>query len=639
MSELCCVCGADGIDAAGGLHCGGGHFVCSEACLGPLTLFALSPQQIRRQRGAISCPWRGAVVRGAPEICASPPWTLEAVTPHLDHETATRCAAAMRDMVATLLAVEAGLIGGRGPPEAPVPANAAPEAVEARVAVHRRAIVEHILTLHCPRCRAAFDNFVGCDALTCATCGGGFCAICLTAQANAHTHLSAARYHGADGFFGGRERFDRHHKARRVRLTADFIAGLDEPPAVKLAVLGAMQADLADLGISRVVDVEPLLPPERMRAGSQPPAPLPAGVGGELGVAEGGLPGPAALPAAAAAFRAAQAPAAPPAAAAVAAAQAAAAPGGAAADGIDVDELLDLAQPLIRALGAQRLHIPWGAVVVALVLVLPLLALVALLQPLLWPLMRLLVWLPLRPEHHRIARLARVPLRVAWHVLRRALIIGLRVRAQERIEARGCIARSRRACKRSVRMLWWASLVVLLSVTAYSLSACTGDAVLVLRGAWGLAVAAAQVGRLLVGAAVTVAIHLCGAVALFVSALLEALRSSVVVIGGAALAGATELSQPALALAISVTKALCSLRLARVSWIFGPMGWVVLCATVVVALRAPQAASALLLLFVVGLRSAARILWLVCWALDFAVWGAAKFCMLRAAWAFARDPE
>jgi len=40
---------------------------------------------------------------------------------------------------------------------------------------------------------------------------------------------------------------------------------------VKLAVLEVLEADLADLGIARAADVEPLLPPERTRAGPQPP--------------------------------------------------------------------------------------------------------------------------------------------------------------------------------------------------------------------------------------------------------------------------------------------------------------------------------------------------------------------------------
>lgn len=54
----------------------------------------------------------------------------------------------------------------------------------------RRHIVENILTLKCPRCKAAFFDFTDCLALKCATCTCGFCACCMTdCGQDAHAHV------------------------------------------------------------------------------------------------------------------------------------------------------------------------------------------------------------------------------------------------------------------------------------------------------------------------------------------------------------------------------------------------------------------------------------------------------------------
>ena len=58
------------------------------------------------------------------------------------------------------------------------------------IARPRRYIVEYILTLKCPRCKAAFVDFESCLALKCRNCPCGFCACCMTDCGNdAHTHV------------------------------------------------------------------------------------------------------------------------------------------------------------------------------------------------------------------------------------------------------------------------------------------------------------------------------------------------------------------------------------------------------------------------------------------------------------------
>jgi predicted Zn-ribbon and HTH transcriptional regulator len=63
----------------------------------------------------------------------------------------------------------------------------------------RQHIVEEVVNLRCPRCRAVFADYDGCDALKCpmAGCGCGFCALCLAdCGADAHQHVAAANHHG-----------------------------------------------------------------------------------------------------------------------------------------------------------------------------------------------------------------------------------------------------------------------------------------------------------------------------------------------------------------------------------------------------------------------------------------------------------
>uniref|UniRef100_A0A0G4FLM6 RING-type domain-containing protein n=1 Tax=Chromera velia CCMP2878 TaxID=1169474 RepID=A0A0G4FLM6_9ALVE len=57
-----------------------------------------------------------------------------------------------------------------------------------------REITEDILTLKCPRCRAAFADFDGCAALTCGSCNCAFCGYCLKdCGRDAHDHMPRCR--------------------------------------------------------------------------------------------------------------------------------------------------------------------------------------------------------------------------------------------------------------------------------------------------------------------------------------------------------------------------------------------------------------------------------------------------------------
>lgn len=598
MASQCCVCQGD-IDPARALRCHDGHLVCAEGCLGGVALMALAPQQIRRLRGAIPCPWRGEVVRGVPEVCPSPCWTLEDAAPFLSPVDAARCAAAMRDMVSTLLAVEAELLANRGAGQV-VPAARAdeaapgPAAVAARVAAHRRSIIEHILTLRCPRCRAAFADFVGCDALTCEACGGAFCAICLKdCGTDAHSHLREVQFHGARDYFGGEERYYRHHRARRARLVADAIAGLDEPPAVKLAVLEALEADLADLGIARAADVEPLLPPERMRAGPQPAAPLPRGVGGERGIAEGN----------GAAAAAPQAPAAPQAAAAQQQYH----------DGMMlfiqhvVPWLLPIAVPALLLLAAMRLRVPRSIFLLLLALLLPMLPIMLLLGPIVRPMLRPIAWLP--------AAAGRLGLR--------ALVAGLQMKAAARAAARGPLARCRKACVVAARTLWWTSVCVIVSSAVYAFSPCPTPWA-VLGGAWDLLWTAGPVALHLASATSAICSSVVMAVCAILGAPLTLVGQVVLSLSAAMLAVASVTGPPAAMVFQATAEAIYGLRLARLGFFCGPAGYAVLGAAAIVVLPHPRAQAVVLRALSVIVRAGVLVTWLASFVLGFSVTALAR---------------
>lgn len=52
--------------------------------------------------------------------------------------------------------------------------------------------VASLLTERCPRCLCAYDDFSGCYALSCASCGAAFCALCGgDCGVDAHDHVQS----------------------------------------------------------------------------------------------------------------------------------------------------------------------------------------------------------------------------------------------------------------------------------------------------------------------------------------------------------------------------------------------------------------------------------------------------------------
>jgi hypothetical protein len=125
--------------------------------------------------------------------------------------------------------------------------NAADEAVR-QAELH---ITGELLTLRCPRCAAAFYDFVGCFALKCSTCSTWFCAWSLTDCGNfqaAHAHVQNCVENRADGdYFCTLEQFHHHQAERGQRLIVQYMSTL--PANVQTALKPKVNIHLRDFGI------------------------------------------------------------------------------------------------------------------------------------------------------------------------------------------------------------------------------------------------------------------------------------------------------------------------------------------------------------------------------------------------------
>ncbi len=131
------------------------------------------------------------------------------------------------------------------------------DALQRQVERARHHIVDEILTLKCPRCRAAFVDFDGCMALTCGRCEAAFCGWCLQdCGRDAHRHVAnCARVPRdvVDATFppNALQVFHATHRRRQARLLADYLGGLQAP--LRAAVIDAVRAVLNEAGHGNLV--------------------------------------------------------------------------------------------------------------------------------------------------------------------------------------------------------------------------------------------------------------------------------------------------------------------------------------------------------------------------------------------------
>ena len=264
-SSSCCICN-DPCDTVHSAVCSKLHKTCSD-CLQGLVLASFEPENLRRDRGGVSCPWRGAVI-GPGQIarCESNKFELEALRPLLSAETHAICTTKMRDFVAALMNAEANeqhadndlssisanrslgsIPSSRRTSSSSSTSNSETVSRQDRIQRYRLRLAE-ALNLRCPRCAAVFFDYDGCDALKCQSCATAFCAICLKdCGADAHPHVQ--QQHGR--MHSSRDQFEAAHVERRAKIIAGALLIMDEPDDVKIDVLLALETEMQPMQITR----------------------------------------------------------------------------------------------------------------------------------------------------------------------------------------------------------------------------------------------------------------------------------------------------------------------------------------------------------------------------------------------------
>ena len=250
--RTCVCCLDDEVALEDGIECDGDtrgdvHFCCNTCFDCHVSTKAGEEQRLLEARGAAVCcpsaPACDAAHFSDALVCRHVTETTFAL--HLEAKARlveARLARRMEAEYAQRLAAEAARI------------VAAQSNGDARVAELRHHVVENILTLHCPRCNAAFLNFTGCFALTCGNCGAGFCAYCLKdcrdEDNDAHRHVGRCEHNIAPGrdVFANVDLFEKAQRRRRTRMLQVYLRGIAEPQQ-QADLLRACAADLRDLGM------------------------------------------------------------------------------------------------------------------------------------------------------------------------------------------------------------------------------------------------------------------------------------------------------------------------------------------------------------------------------------------------------
>jgi hypothetical protein len=122
---------------------------------------------------------------------------------------------------------------------------------EIAVMTARKHITNSMLTLKCPRCGMAWDDFDGCCALKCKYCSCAFCAYCTAdCGTNAHEHVQTCQY-GKGAGYHGHGMLPAAHKRLRTERVQEYLPTL--APEVRKDALQLCQKAFAEVGL-RVQD-------------------------------------------------------------------------------------------------------------------------------------------------------------------------------------------------------------------------------------------------------------------------------------------------------------------------------------------------------------------------------------------------
>jgi hypothetical protein len=234
MAAKCSVC-LEETTAGAGVVCPSNpaHAVCG-ACL-PGFLRQVQPAELEASLGDVPCPSR----------CGGR-WHLADLKPFLDVDTlvafASTLGAGMYEALSRRRRAEED--------EELMRAAVAAQPPAARVQRLRALVTERDLAPACPRCFAAFIDFDGCFALTCARCRAGVCALCLAdCGADAHAHVRAL--HGGELFDDGEQTAFRSACRKRSALNVvRRVQWLRDTPELQRALVDALADDLGVTGLT-----------------------------------------------------------------------------------------------------------------------------------------------------------------------------------------------------------------------------------------------------------------------------------------------------------------------------------------------------------------------------------------------------
>lgn len=209
---------------------------------------------IEAQKGRVTCPGLNCKSVGLSDkdICRYAPDAFEAYK-------------AAKEAMLTKTVRESAIAEERQRAEEEQKRLAKLSADERKLLRFKTRIIEDILTLRCPRCKAAFDDFEGCFSLTC-RCKASFCAMCLEdCGADAHAHVAQCQEGQGlkqAGYFGSKESFVAIQKRRRERLVKEYIR-TKIPQEDRGRVVQRCEIELRDLGILQAVARDFPPPPVR----------------------------------------------------------------------------------------------------------------------------------------------------------------------------------------------------------------------------------------------------------------------------------------------------------------------------------------------------------------------------------------
>lgn len=256
----CPVC-LEEVAPANGVKCKSDHFICL-ACLqdhviNKTELFSV----FARTEGYIPCTVGECKAR----------WTLEDLETNLQKRALVAYSKALR--MTAFDAPRAKREHEERLAKRLAAARAKMASLSERVQELRKVIVERDLQLRCPRCSTCFVDYDGCNALTCGSCGAGFCALCLVdCGGDAHSHYETVHR----GPIFDKERFLKEHRERRVTLLVKAISDLaPEGFALQRALVKELdKADLRDLEINASTVLRGAGVPEEVHQGGKNDGPL-----------------------------------------------------------------------------------------------------------------------------------------------------------------------------------------------------------------------------------------------------------------------------------------------------------------------------------------------------------------------------